>query len=156
MKVTVKTKRPKDFFALLDELLSRIKGQRKSVRFGYKLGLVTNKKKVQPMPLDLTITNEQQIEVTLKPVTATGKPAKLDGSPAWTVISGNSAVSVSEDGLSATLVSSDDPGDTEIVVKADADVGEGVEEISDMIRLSVSGAHASNLGLSAGTPTPKP
>jgi hypothetical protein len=57
--------------------------------------------------------------------------------------------------LSADLISSDDPGDTDFLVKADADLGEGVVEISDIIRLSVSGAQAANLGISLGEPTPK-
>lgn len=107
------------------------------------------------MPLAIKITNEQKVQVTLKPVTDTGKPAALDGSPAWSVISGNSQVQVADDGLSAWLVSADDPGDTEVLVKADADLGTGVEEISDTIQLSVIGATAKNLGLSAGTPEPK-
>ena len=107
------------------------------------------------MPLSVKITNEQKVKVTLTPVTDTGKPAKLDGSPAWTVISGNSSVAVSDDGLSADLISADDPGDTEVLVKADADLGDGIEEISDIIKLSVVGATAKNLGLSAGTPEPK-
>lgn len=112
--------------------------------------------------LEIGLTNEQQVNVTLKPVTATGKSAKLDGAPSWTVMSGSSRVEVADDGLSANLISSDDPGDTEIMVKADADLtpnlpdGGGIVEISDIIRLSVAGALAANLGLVAGTPTPKP
>jgi len=111
--------------------------------------------------MDIKITNEQKIGVTLFPVTDTGKPAKLDGSPAWTVISGNSQLVVAEDGLSVTLISSDDPGVTEILVKADADLtpnlpdGSGIVEISDTIKLSVVAATAKNLGLVVGTPEPK-
>jgi len=128
----------------------------RTVRFGWSVGQPKPKEKEIKMPLEIRITNEQQVNVTLKPVTATGKPAKLDGSPSWTVISGSSQVKVADDGLSADLISSDDPGDTEVMVKADADLGEGVEEISDVVRLSVIGANAANLGLVAGTPTPKP
>jgi len=127
---------------------------RRSGGFGFIIGQPKNKTK--NMPLELKITNEQQIKVTLAPKTDTGKPATLDGSPAWTTLSGNSQVVVSDDGLSATLVSADDPGDTEIMVKADADLGEGVEEISDIIKLSVVGATAKNLGLTAGQPEAKP
>jgi len=105
--------------------------------------------------LELSITNEQKIPVTLTPKTATGKTASLDGAPTWSVISGNSTVVAAADGLSADLISSDDPGDTEILVKADADLGAGVEEISDIIRLTVQGARAANLGLTAGTPVAK-
>jgi hypothetical protein len=107
------------------------------------------------MPTSVTITNEQKIKVTLTPVTDTGKPAKLDGKPSWSVISGNSQVEVAEDGLSAFLISADDPGDTQFLIKADANLGEGVEEISDIIDLTVQGATAKNLGVSLGTPEPK-
>jgi hypothetical protein len=122
-------------------------------QFVFSFGLP--KQKETAMPVEVSITNEQKVNVTLTPVTDTGKPAKLDGAPAWTVVSGNSQVVVADDGLSADLVSSDDPGDTEIVIKADADLGEGVEEISDMIRLHVLGATAKNLGIKVGTPVPK-
>lgn len=135
------------------ELLAALKG-RKRVSFLFSVGVPKPKEK--QMPLSLKITNEQQVKVSLKPVTDTGKPAALDGSPAWTVISGNSQVVVADDGLSADLVSSDQPGDTVVSVTADADLGEGVEEIADTVTLTVIGATAKNLGLSAGTPTPKP
>ena len=106
--------------------------------------------------LEITITNEQQVNVVLHPVTATGRPATVDGAPTWTVQSGDSTVTAAGDGLSADLISSDTPGDTEILVQADADLGEGVIPISDIIRLTVSHANAANLGLVAGDPTPKP
>lgn len=132
-----------------------VHAQRKSrVRFDWTVGLVQSKPSSH-MPLVLKITNEQLIPVTLTPKTDSGKPAKLDGIPTWTVLSGESTVTVSADGLSATLTSSDNPGDTEILVKGDADLGEGVEEVSDTIHLTVAGANAKNLGLSAGSPAPK-
>lgn len=138
-----------------DELLAAILRQgKKRVSFGFKVGVPQLKAK-QNMPLEIKLTNEQKVSVTLSPRTDSGKPAKLDGSPSWAVVSGNSQVVVSEDGLSAVLISSDDPGDTVVLVKADADLGEGVEEISDTINLTVIGATAKNLGLSAGTPEPK-
>lgn len=126
----------------------------KRVFFGWKLGLACCKQQTKPM-LELMLTNEQKIQVTLAPVTATGKPAPLDGTPEWSVISGNSTLEVASDGKSAFLVSADDPGDSQFLVKADADLGEGKEEISDTIKLSVAGARAANLGLVAGTPVAK-
>lgn len=107
------------------------------------------------MPAEASITTEQKIPVTLNIKTDTGKPAKVDGAPAWVVISGNAALVVSEDGLSAEVISADDPGDTTVMVKADADLGEGVEEISDTFTVHVVGATAKNLGLSFGAPVPK-
>lgn len=108
--------------------------------------------------LEIDLTNEQQVKVTLAPKTATGKPAKLDGVPAWSVVSGAGPAQnliVAEDGLSAELVSNDDPGDIDFLVEADADLGTGVQTISDIIRLHVAGANAESLGLVAGTPEAK-
>ncbi len=104
------------------------------------------------MPLAVSITNEQKVTVTLKPVTNAGKPAKLDGAPAWTVVSGDSTVVAAADGLSASLVSSDTPGDTTYLVDGDADLGSGVESVQDTITLTVIGANAANLGLVASAP----
>ncbi len=140
--------------------ITNSKPKQKGVTFGWSVGQPTAKNERVNM-LELSITNEQEVIVTLKPVTETGKPAKIDGAASFTILSGSSQVKPSDDGLSATLVSSDDPGDTEIMVKADVDLtpnqpdGSGIEEISDIIRLHVLGAKASSLGLSAGTPTPK-
>jgi len=106
--------------------------------------------------LEINITNEQQVNVTLHPVTATGRPAPVDGAPTWTVQSGDSTVTAASDGMSADLISSDTPGDTVILVEADADLGQGVVPISDIIQLHVAGAQAAALGLVAGDPTPKP
>lgn len=108
--------------------------------------------------LEISLTNEQKVKVTLTPVTATGKPAPVDGVPTWEVISGagpGQNLEVAEDGMSAYLISNDTPGDIEFLVKADADIGEGMEEISDIIKLHVAGAKATSLGLVAGDPEPK-
>lgn len=107
------------------------------------------------MPVEIQLTNEQKVTATLVPVTDTGAPAKLDGKPSWAVISGNSTLVVADDGMSADLVSANDPGDTVVLVKADANLGEGVEEISDTITIKVVGATAKNLGISLGPPEAK-
>lgn len=141
----------------LKEILNKLNRLlRHQARFDYTVGPITTKKKEQNIMLEINVTNEQQVNVTLHPVTATGKPAQLDGAPEWSVVTGNGTVNPAGDGMSADLVSSDDPGDTDYLVKADADLGEGVVEISDIIRLHVAGAQAANLGLVAGDPTPKP
>lgn len=108
------------------------------------------------MAVEIKITNEQQVKVTLNPKTDAGRPAKLDGAPKWSVVSGDSTVVAAEDGLSADLVSSDTPGDTTYLVEADADLGEGVETIQETITLAVAGANAKNLGITVGEPTLKP
>ena len=117
---------------------------------------VKQKPQQKPHMLQLSITNEQQVTVHLAPKTPHGKPATLDGKPEWTVVSGSCTVTPSDDGLSATIVSGDTPGTSEISVSADADLGAGVETISDIVEVAVGGAKAANLGLNADAPEDKP
>lgn len=114
------------------------------------------------MPLDLNITNEQKIPVTVNPTTATGKPASLDGALRVSVVSG--ASTFTQDPASPNsvmLVSSDTPGDTTFLIEGDSDLtpddanGGGVQLIQDTVTLHVAGALAANLGLSAGAAEPK-
>src|SRR5678816_1653915 len=110
----------------------------KHVRFEWTIGPVETKVHKENEIMIIKLTNEQQVTVTLNPKTDGGRVAKLDGAPTWEVVSGNSTVTPGADGLSALIVSSDDPGDTQILVKADADLGEGVEEISEICLLYTS------------------
>jgi len=107
------------------------------------------------MPLDLAITSEEKIKVTLDPKTQSGKPATLDGVPTWEVISGNGTVVPESDGLSAFLVSGDSVDTVVYRVSADADLGQGVRTIEDTITVTVTNAEAAALGLTAGTAEPK-
>ena len=106
--------------------------------------------------LEITVTNEQKIKVTITPVTESGKPATLDGAPTWVVNSGGATLDVAEGGLSAYLISSDDDlSDSVVQIDADADLGAGVEAVSDVILLHTLHANAKSLGLSAGQPESK-
>lgn len=101
--------------------------------------------------LELSCTNEEKIPVTLAPVTGAGKPAPLDGPVVITVQSGEGTVNVlNPEGTSFEVVSGDNPGDTAFLVSADADLGSGIETISDVILLHVAGAKALSLGMEAG------
>jgi hypothetical protein len=122
--------------------------------FDISIGLVTRKEN-KPMAVAIKITNAQKVNVTLNPRTDSGKPAKLDGAPTWTVVDGESTVVVAADGLSADLISSDNPGDTTFLVDADADLGSGVEDLQETITLTVAGENAKNLGITVGEPTNK-
>jgi len=108
--------------------------------------------------LEVSCTNEEKVKIGLSPVTPGGKPVPLDGPIALSVQSGDgTAAQVDKDGnpLPANefyAVSGDNPGDTTILVSADADLGAGVETISDIVLLHVAGAKAQSLGLSAGSP----
>ncbi len=141
--------------ATLLDAISKISPGTPLVDLGLKLGPVVLKP--HTVIMDITLTNEQQVHATLNPVTPKGKPAQLDGKPVWSVSSGDATVqNVSDDGLQADLVSGDSPGDSEILIEADADLGSGVVTISDVVKVTVIGAMATSLGLTLGTPTDKP
>lgn len=126
--------------------------KRKKVHFTYSVE-VSEKRKVS-MPLQIKINDEQKVNVTLKPVTPKGKPVAVQN-PQWSVVDGDSTLVVGADGMSADLVSADTPGITNYLVSADADLGEGVDTISDTIALTVVDPQATSLGLSAGAPVDK-
>jgi len=103
------------------------------------------------MALELTCTNEEKIPITINPVTPSGKPAEIDGEVLVSVISGEGTYEMIDEN-SFYVISGDFPGATTYLIEADADIGEGVVNISDTITLNVEGALAKNLGLVAGTP----
>lgn len=127
---------------------------KKRIVFGWTIGKPQLKKNTKMLTLE--VTNEQKIKVHLNPVTEAGKPTTLDGAPVWSVVSGPGKVEVAADGLSADLISDDLAlGDTIYGVAADADLGDGVEQVADTITLRVSHANAKNLGLVADAPVLK-
>jgi hypothetical protein len=107
--------------------------------------------------LNLTITTDEKVHVKLNPVTATGKPAVVDGVPVWSVVSGNGTIEPDADGLGAFLISTDavDGIDTIYMVDADADLGPGVTDIQDTITLTTTNAQAQSLGLTSDAPVSK-
>jgi hypothetical protein len=105
--------------------------------------------------MDVTITNEQKVKLTLAPKTASGDDATLDGVPAWNKVSGEGEIEAATDGLSAYLISSDEAGSGVFEVIADADLGQGTRELKDTINLTTTAAAASELGIVVGEPEPK-
>ena len=105
--------------------------------------------------LELNCTNEEKILVTVVPVTAAGHPVSLDGPIQVSMQTGDGTVEVQADGLSFFVISGANPGDTVYLVTADADIGAGVETISDIVTLHVAGAKAQSLGLVPATPVLK-
>lgn len=109
------------------------------------------------MPLNLVISTEEKIHVTLAPKTASGNPATVDGAPVWSVVSGSGTVVPDANGLGAFLVSTNtvDGIDTVFKVAADADLGPGIINIQDTVTLTTTHAQAAALGLTAAPAVPK-
>jgi hypothetical protein len=106
--------------------------------------------------LNLTCTNEQKVKVTANPQTEGGRPAPIDGQLNVEVVSGEGTFeAIDGEANSFYAVSGDGVGVTEYRVFADADLGEGVVTIEDLVTLTVGGAQARSFGLSAETPVQK-
>lgn len=115
------------------------------------------------MPLSVACTNEEMVTVICTPLTGPmpgfpgGKAAEIQGALVITRQSGSGTVLQDENlPLQFKAVSGDDLGDTIYLVEGDADLGAGVEPISDLCTLTVTGARARNLGLQAGPVEKKP
>lgn len=109
------------------------------------------------MPLPVACTNEEKVTIICTPLTGPmpgfpgGKAAELDGALTVTRQSGDATVEQDPNlPLQFKLVSGDGLGDSVFKVDGDADLGAGVEPISDIVTLTVSGAKARNLGLQVG------
>lgn len=128
-----------------------------AVRFNWSIGEPVPKNPDQmkeKIMIEVKITNEQKIAIGVSPVTATGKPAQLDGEVVFEVQSGDVTIE-RIDANNAFIVSGNLPGDSVVIVSADTDLGEGVETISDIVKITVEGARAASLGLTVGTPVAK-
>lgn len=99
-------------------------------------------------------TNEEKVPATVSYVTPRGLPAVVDGDTLVEVISGDG--SFEKTGAHTFfLISGAAPGDTVYAISADADLGAGIQTITDAITLTVTNAQAAAFGVSFGTPEPK-
>jgi hypothetical protein len=109
----------------------------------------------KPM-LEITSTTDEKVLITVSPKTQSGKDAKLDGPIEVVVQSGSGTFAPGPDPNSQFYaVSEDGAGETTYQVNGDADLGAGVETISDGVHYVYSSPKAVNLGVSAGAPEPK-
>lgn len=101
----------------------------------------------------MAIVNESQnLPLSIEIKSLKGKPAKVDGAPAWK--SSDEAVGtldVAADGMSA-LFKSVSSGNCSVGVSIDADLGEGVKPILGSLDINVVGDEAAVVEIKAGTP----
>lgn len=113
------------------------------------------------MPAESACTNAEKVRGSVSYVDSRGRPATVDGATEVNVISGDATVARFDsagDPLGAHefyLVSGDAPGDSVFEVAADADLGAGIERITDIVTLHVTSEKAASFGFSFGTPEKK-
>jgi hypothetical protein len=99
----------------------------------------------------ISMTNEEKRLITAQPMTAAGNPAVIDGSVAFSIVSGTCTLA-SVDDTSAYVVSGDTAGDSTVSMVCDADLGSGVINVSDTMLVHVTSASAANLVVTVGNP----
>lgn len=98
------------------------------------------------------VKESQNLPLSIEIQTLKGKPAKVDGIPAWK--SSDEAVGtldVAADGMSA-LFKSVAAGSCSVDVSVDADLGEGVRPILGSLDIQVVGDEAAIVTITAGSP----
>lgn len=101
----------------------------------------------------LELKDTQQVTLSIQPVDKKGNPAAIDGKPEWA--SSNSevlSVEPAADGMSAVAKAVGPLGSAIVSVKVDADLGEGVSELSGVLEVQVFGSGAVSVDITAGTP----
>lgn len=103
----------------------------------------------------INITTDEEAEVKVSFTSLSGNPARVDGAPLWSSSESSVAtVMASADGMSA-VVTSVDEGEAELVLKADADLGEGIEELMISTTVLVRAAKAGVAAFSEPAIRPK-
>lgn len=102
------------------------------------------------MSLDVSMSTEQQVRLSITPETPGGQPAPIDGAAQWTVEGTCTLQPI--DGTSCWCLAGSTPGDSVVTVAADADMGAGFVPLGDTAVIHVANPMAANLGMSADAP----
>ena len=106
------------------------------------------------MPIEVSLTSEQRVRLSITPMTEAGNPAPIDGPAQWSV-EGACTIEPIDD-TSAWIVSGASIGDSTVTVGCDADLGAGIVPLGDTCLVHVENPMAANLGLTADAPELKP
>lgn len=104
--------------------------------------------------IEIKSTTEEKIHLHFAPLTATGKPAKIDGDIVYEVTSGDATVDAT-DNLNPFFISGDTAVESKITATADVDLGEGVKPLVQEFSYVVSLPEAASFGVTVDAPEPK-
>lgn len=103
--------------------------------------------------MSLVLTDEQKVSLGIRPTTAAGNPARIDGTPSWQSSDpGIVEVVPVSDGLSAVATAVGPVGVAQVSVSVDADLGAGVRTLTAILDIEVVAAEASTVAITPGTP----
>lgn len=101
---------------------------------------------------------DQTIQCSVEFTDKKGNPAKVDGVPKWGVSDEKLAsLAVADDGMSCVVTPLGEAGSVKLLLNADADLGEGVKEITgESEEIVIVGLEASQVALKLGEPVDQP
>ena len=100
------------------------------------------------------MTNTQQVELKIEPKNRLGKPAQLDGAPAWATDNSDViALTPAADGLSCVVAAAGVVGTATVQVTADADLSDGVRPIIGTIEVNITAGEAQTIEIVPGPAT---
>jgi hypothetical protein len=102
------------------------------------------------MPLEILMSTEEQVRLSITPETPGGAPAPIDGEAHWTVEGACTVTPI--DATSCWCIAGTTPGDSVVTVSADADMGQGFVPLADTAVIHVANPMAASLGMSADPP----
>jgi hypothetical protein len=99
------------------------------------------------------LTDSQEVDLAIKPVSRKGNPAQVEGAPVWQSSDPAIVEAIpSQDGLSCVAKAVGPVGHAQLGVSADADLGEGVRTITGIFEIDVVAGEAASLTVIAGEP----
>lgn len=117
--------------------------------------------------MDVVSTTDEKVGIRIAPTTSTGKPATLDGLAVLAILTGGATAAAATQaeldadaaaggtGLVGYLISEDNSGISTWGISGDADLGAGVQTISDGGTYTYNHPNAANLGVISDTPISK-
>ena len=104
----------------------------------------------------LVLTDVQKVKLSVSPRSAAGNPALIDGAPKWSVSDDTIvALEVAEDGMGVDVVTTGKIGSVRINVDVDADLGDGVRNLTGVLDIEVKASEAVSIDINANTPEVK-
>lgn len=109
--------------------------------------------------MDINLKDDQQLAVSVAPVDSAGNTATVDGKPTYTssdesvvtIVQPSTDPAFAGDPNSADIVTTGKLGAAQVTVEADADLGPDIEDISDVLNVTVGADSAVGLGIKVGT-----
>lgn len=130
---------------LLDEHFGHCPKKTRTLRFAVTGIAVISKPNKRNTMIQISMSLDKLLRLTLHPVDAAGRPEPLDGPATAKVVSGDVTVAVNPDGT--IDIRPGKPGDSVVEIDADAQEGPEVQILTETINVTVTHPNAVSLGI---------